>query len=477
MRNRHKNIGSSLLGLVFVFLLLILIVSLVSFFYSNRADNIGLNANKNVDFWLHSSSACQVGKECVFFVFIRNSESCDLNQAEVSLSLPSGFSINSEVSGYEKDLSDHYVWRWDEIKSKSLEEIRITGVFSGEADREPLVEGSLYFHLEGFSSEFQDYFSDSMTTEPFALDVNLKTSAFSYNWGELLPFILTYENKSEEIIKDLELKFFLNEKQYFDEDSLDQNFWYYYLSQDYQTALPALKYRESSDLMLRGWDSRLISNLAEIKPGDQGAIVFYLPLISSSQSRENRFKQAEGMIHVFASGELEDYKGVLAQSTKAELKIVTDTNLSVELGHYDYLGQELKRGELPSLIVDQKTFYRVIWKLENGSNAVQGVAVRTKLPPYVEWIGQSENAEGILSYNDLSREVVWEIPKLLSYQGFYPSPILEANFEIAIIPKLEDADSKIALTEDIFLTAKDDFTGDLLMQQVDFLNTNLIISP
>jgi len=103
--------------------------------------------------------------------------------------------------------------------------------------------------------------------------------------------------------------------------------------------------------------------------------------------------------------------------------------------------------------------------------------VKTKLPFYVEWTGQSQSSEGILSYNKFNREIIWEIPELLPYQGFHPLPLLEANFEIAVIPKLENANSKIILTEDIFLTAKDKFTNTLLMQQVDFLNTDLVPVP
>ncbi len=468
--------ASSLLSLVFVFLFLILVVSLVSFYYSNQADNIDTD-DKDVDFWLHGSSDCHVGEECVFFIFIRNSESCDLNQVEVSLSFPPGFSISSDVFGYKKNSTNHYVWHWKEIKSKTLQEIRIKGVFSGEADYNSLVEGSLYFNLEGFSSEFQDYFSDYLQVEPFPLNINLKIPAISYNWGELLPLTLVYENNSDKEIKDLKINISLDKNQYFDLNDLEKNFWYYYLSTDYQTSLPYLKSRQSFDLMSKGWDSRLISNLVEIKPADQGAIVFYLPLVSVSQAQENRFIQAESEIQIFARGDLGNYEGIIAQSSKINLKIATDLNLNVDLGYYDYIGQELKRGELPLLSVNEKSFYRVIWNLKNGSNTVQDVVIKTKLPVYIEWTNQSESSEGILSYNELNREIIWEIPELSAYQGFYPSPLLEANFEVAVIPKLEDADSKIILTGDIFLTAKDKFTDTPLMQQFDFLNTNFVPLP
>jgi len=468
--------ASSFLSLVFVFLFLILVISLISFFYSDRTNNIGTD-EKDVDFWVHGSSDCHVGEECVFFVFIRNSESCDLTHVEVSLSFPSSFLISPDISGYERDSTNRYIWRWEEIKSKTLQEIKIKGVFSGKADHDSLVEGFLYFGLKGFSSEFQDYFSDYLRVEPFPFDLNLKIPFVNYNWGELLPVALVYENNSEKDIKNLKIEIFSDKNQYFDLNDLKQNFWYYYLDSEYQTSPPYIKSRQSSDLMSRGWDSRLIPNLTEIKAGDKGSIVFYLPLISVSQAQKNGFAQVENGIQVFASGDLENYKGIIAQSPKIDLKIITDLNLDVGLGYYDYINNELKREELPPLKVNEKTFYRVVWHLENGSNAVENVIVKTKLPSYVEWTDQIEKTQGVLSYNELNREVTWQIPELSSYQGVHPSPLLEADFEIAIIPKLEDVDSKIILTEDIFLTAKDKFTNTPLMQQVDFLKTNLVSSP
>ncbi len=467
--------ASSFLSLVFVFLFLVLAVSLISFFYSDR-NNAGLG-DKNIDFWFHASSVCHVGEECVFFVFVRNSEPYDLNQAEISLSFPHSFSISSDISGYEKDPSNNYIWCWEEMKSKTLQEIRIKGVFSGEADYDSLIEGSLYFRLEGFSSEFQYNFSDYLEVEPFPFSVNLKIPALSYNWGELLPLALVYKNNSKKEVEDLEIGISLDKKQFFNLNDLEQNFWYYYLGSDYQTSFPFLKSRQSSDLISRGWDARSISNLAKIKPGDQGTIVFYLPLISIFQARENRFVEAESSIQAFVKGNLQGWENTIAKSPRIDVRITTDLKLNVELGYYDHVSQGLKIGELPLLGVNKKTFYQVIWSLENGGNAAQDVVVKTKLPPYVEWTNQSQSTEGVLSYNELSREIIWKISELLPYQGFHSSPILEANFEIAIIPKLEDADSKIVLTKDIFLTAQDKFTNDPLMQQVDSLSTNLVPRP
>ena len=466
--------GSSLLSLVFIFLFLILIISLVSFYYSIQTGDIDTN-DKNVDFWFHGPSVCRVGEECVFYIFVRNSGLCDLRQAEVSLSLPSKFFISSDVFGYEKDLANHYVWRLGEIKSRTIQKIRIKGVFKGEADCDSLVEAFLRFHLEGFSSEFQDYFSIYLHVDPFPFNVNLKVPAISYNWGELVSLALVYENNSDKQIKNLRINISLDKQQYFDLNDLDQNFWYYYLSQDYQTSFPYLKRRESRDLILNGWDSGLISNLEEIKPEDQGAIVFYLPLVSVSRARENRFVQAESGIQVFIYGDFGEYRGIIAKSSKINLKIATDLNLKASLGRY--VKGSLKKGELPFLGVNQKTFYRVIWSLENGSNAVQDVVVKTRLPLYVEWTGNLENTKGILSYNELNREIIWRIPELLPYQGLYPSPLLEANFEVAIIPRLKDVDSRIIVTEDIFLTASDKFTNAPLMKQIDFLSTNLVSLP
>jgi len=58
---------------------------------------------------------------------------------------------------------------------------------------------------------------------------------------------------------------------------------------------------------------KINSGLTEIKPAEQGAIIFYLPLVSVSQARENKFIQAENGIQIFVRGDLGDYEGVIAQ--------------------------------------------------------------------------------------------------------------------------------------------------------------------
>ncbi|MCF7906766.1 hypothetical protein K9K85_00585 [Patescibacteria group bacterium] len=476
--NRHnKNMAASFLGLVFVFLFLVLIGGAISFFSSSFSEEREEGETEKVDFWLHSSSPCRVGEKCTFFVFLRNSESCDLLSVEAALSFPSSFSLDSQLEGYQRDAMGNYVWSWEKIEKNSLEEIKIEGVFSGETDLNPSIKGSLYFNLEGLSADFSDNFIDSLQVNPLDLEISLKPLSFTYNWGEVLGFVLSYKNGSLEEVKDLGIKIFLDQQYYFALNDLDQNFWHYYLTPEYQTSLPELKYRQGSDLVSRGWDARLIQDWETLSLDEEGVIIFHLPLISVKKAQENFFTKAEAGIKALAYGKVKDFEGVLTKSSKVSLKIGTDLNLQALLGYYDKEEQKLISGESPLLRIGEKVFYQVFWNLENGSNSVEEVKVKTKLPPSVEWSERNENLGASLSYNKTTREIIWRVENMNAYQGVRAEDLTGINFEVAIIPLPEQAGERIALTEDIFLTGRDQFTDRPLLQQINALETEVVPLP
>jgi hypothetical protein len=64
-----------------------------------------------------------------------------------------------------------------------------------------------------------------------------------------------------------------------------------------------------------------------------------------------------------------------------------------------------------------------------------------------------------------------------AYQGIRVEDLTGVNFEVAIIPLLEQAGKRIALTEDIFLTGRDKFTDRPLLRQINALETELVPLP
>jgi hypothetical protein len=468
--------AASFLSLVFVFLFLILIGGVISFLYSSRSLERE-EEEKKVDFWLHSSSPCRVGEECTFFVFLRNSESQDLKSVETILSFPSSFSLSSQIDGYQKDLRGNYIWSWERIERNSLREIKIVGTFSGEADLNPSVKGSLYFNLDGFSADFSDNFIASLQVNPLLLELSLQPLNSTYNWGEVLPFVLSYKNNDSGPIDDLRIKIFLDQQYYFALDRLDQNFWHYYLTSEHQTSLPELKYRQSLDLISRGWDARLIQDWNILSPGEDGAIIFQLPLASAKKAEENSFVQANASLKALAYGKIKDFEGILAKSPKVSLKVGTDLKLRAFLGHYDPEEEKLIFGESPQPQVGKKVFYRILWGVENGSNSAEEVRVKTKLPPSVEWNKENENFNNSLFYDELNREITWRVGNIQAYQGIEVNDLIEVNFELGVIPLPQQAGEKIVLTEDIFLTGRDQFTGQPLLQQIDPLETAVVPFP
>jgi len=63
-----------------------------------------------------------------------------------------------------------------------------------------------------------------------------------------------------------------------------------------------------------------------------------------------------------------------------------------------------------------------------------------------------------------------------SYQGG-PYSLIQAGFAVKIIPLEQDIGRVIPLTKEIFMTAEDELTNDLIFQRISPLDTSLKNDP
>ena len=60
----------------------------------------------------------------------------------------------------------------------------------------------------------------------------------------------------------------------------------------------------------------------------------------------------------------------------------------------------------------------MIWNINNSFNQVSNVEVRTTLPSYVKWTNIKSPVNEIISYNEVTKEVVWNVGSVLPNTGF-----------------------------------------------------------
>ncbi len=224
------------------------------------------------------------------------------------------------------------------------------------------------------------------------------------------------------------------------------------------------------------WDSRTAPALAEMQPGAVGELSFSIKL--PNKYPINRFgdKNFVVKVSVEASSPSVPYY-VSGDQTSAEKEVVTKVAgyVSVESkGFYrDSGGSVVNEGELPPT-VGKATQYSVHWIIRNFSTDVSGVTVSAPMAQNAFWKGViSENGNGTLSYNEETREVVWEVPKIQATKGVANEP-LEAVFRIEGVPDASDVGKFQELMGTVRLKAMDDFTGEALSNSDLPLSTNLV---
>jgi len=123
--------------------------------------------------------------------------------------------------------------------------------------------------------------------------------------------------------------------------------------------------------------------------------------------------------------------------------------------------------------VNQKTNYTIVWSVTNSVSDVSKGEVRAKLAPFgVAWANQFLPASEDVTYNPLTREIVWKVGDIKKGTGFTSDP-RELSFVIELTPTLAQVDSTPPLIDESVLTGEDSYTDVVLKSSKPQLNTRL----
>jgi hypothetical protein len=117
----------------------------------------------------------------------------------------------------------------------------------------------------------------------------------------------------------------------------------------------------------------------------------------------------------------------------------------------------INTGPMP-LKLSQTTTFAVSLEIQNLTNDVSGVAFRATLPENVVWTGKTITTNGDLTYNERTKEIIWNVDKVPANTGLL-RPLYRAVFQIGITPTINQVGRTPQLLSGINYTGKDDFTG------------------
>ena len=220
------------------------------------------------------------------------------------------------------------------------------------------------------------------------------------------------------------------------------------------------------------WDKNNNPDLAEISPGGRGVVGFsFSPLtsISGAQNQDINILSTMSGSQVLPSGPPQN----VVSSSEKLIKLASSLNLSSRLVYY--VGPLENRGPMPP-VAEQETTYTVIWNITNTLNDASNVSVRATLPSYVGWADFATPSQENITFDSLSREVVWNVGEVRAGTGFLSSS-KEAAFQVVFTPSLSQVGSSPIVVSDSRMTGQDKYTSKPLSSTKPAMTTRLTTDP
>lgn len=204
------------------------------------------------------------------------------------------------------------------------------------------------------------------------------------------------------------------------------------------------------------WTQDSEPNLSLLTQGTQRTLTFSFD-IKGSDIENTVNPSMQLVVHIRATGQ----DGTIYEAQNVTSRtIVLNSNAVLEQQTLHASGPLPNVGSVP-LSVGQPTTYTIHWDIHNSSNALTDAQVRTVLPSYVAWTGQTSPQSERITYNTETREIIWDIGSVVNGAGF-GSPARDVYFQISVTPSSADVGQRLDLTRQVTMTATDSFTNQLL---------------
>lgn len=216
------------------------------------------------------------------------------------------------------------------------------------------------------------------------------------------------------------------------------------------------------------WDRNTVEDLASIEPGARGSVKFSFKT-KSFLGLGATTKDPSVYLDVSIRGRQSAFGSITSEVnniSKKVVKVLSDFQVAVGALHVS--------GPLPPK-AEQSTRYEISWTLSNSSNTITQAQARAVLPVYVSWVGKAPGVNENITYNETTREVLWNIGTVRPQTGF--SANREGSFIVSLNPSTSQVGSVPQLLKDTYLSGQDSFTGTLLKSTRGPLTTFLSNDP
>lgn len=386
------------------------------------------------------------GQDVTFKLNIKSNSTKLLRGILLKAEYPFGFKFKSATP---VPASGSDTWNLGDIAPNSEQKIEIAGTMTSDDD----VERVFKFNIgtvdpadeNNISTNFIMAESALAVKKPFiGSDITLdgKTDkTISIPAGEIVQSEVTWQNNLDVPINDVVI-----------EAKLSGDF----LNRNSVKADPGF-FRSKDNTII--WDKSTIKDLAEVKSGGSGRVVFSFSSLAPSKDNVGTVKNpAIGInltIHATRLNENHVADNIQSLTTKT-VKIQSELDLTTNL--VKNIGPFANTGPFPT-VAEKTTTFTAYVKVSNTFNTVKDAVYKTTLPNYVEWTGKVSPESAQVSYDPLTRQVTWKVGDLVSGTG-YSSPAKDMAYQVSFTPSLSQVGQSPIITKEQSVSGTDSFTGE-----------------
>jgi len=365
-----------------------------------------------------------------------------LTDLRVSVDYPAGYSFSqSSPKSFDKN-----EWVIPVLNKNQSGTIDIVGQLSGSLDEGKVFRARIGMWKDGQYMQLREIEKGARIVKPtVALRQTINGDAnYTAKPGEWLHYEVYYKNVSDKELYNLVLV-----------DSLEGDLF------DLGTIKSETgSFRPGDNSLVFDWKQN--SQLAYLPMANEGKVEFWIKL-KDDLSRLNRPELAN---KVMVGPAREDF--------------VTKISSKLELAQKAFYSDEIfgNTGPLPPQ-AGTATTYTVTWQAKNYYSNVKEVAVRATLPPEAQFVPGKifpEIQTAGLTYNEATREIVWNIGDMAAGQGLVSNP-LNVSFQIAVSPMSSQIGGTAGIIGQAVIKGGDEWTEASLESVSPALDTASLSDP
>ena len=380
------------------------------------------------------------GKEFTFDINYFSRIDRPLSDLRIKVSYPQGFEFKESRP---KPSFESNEWEVGVLNKGQGGRIEVTGTIKGDVDQAKIIKAELGFWQDGRFIPLKSSSRGMQLAAPMIFityQINGK-SDYVASPGDYLYYEVFFKNTGEDFLENLFLTVKLNES------VVDFN----------NVQAGSGNFQKSAGMIL--WDSTSVSQLKFLPTMEEGRVDFWVKL-------RDDIKSANPEVRVELSlGEVKE-----RITTKIGSKVVLSQKGYFEKGPFDNYGPQPPK-------VGSSTSYTVHWQIQNYHNNLSDAKIRATLAPGVRLSGEFYPKESNISFDPISREVVWDIGSIPSAISSEEESLVEAFFQIIFDPQSSQIESVVEIVSDAKFSAKDEWTNSTISSEYRSIDTTLPDDP